>query len=228
MMEPHRIPHAAERNAARHLGSYPCQFLILRGRPLRRRPFLAALRILDELRPLRQALEHHAPAQQRADHHVGRRELRAQDPRPRPHRIRQHVERGVVVAIAERLARRVVLAREHAVHHRRLGAARREEQPFQIRPAPRIAHRQVELGRRERVGEIGADRRHLGDDGVAMPQRRHLPHRIDREIIGLAVVAVLQSQEMDVIGLADLLEHPERDRGTGGRGVVEREVGHGG
>src|SRR5258708_26493538 len=54
------------------------QLLILRGRAFRRRPLGHAARIGDEFRSLRDALEHHAPAQPRADHHVGGGELLAQ------------------------------------------------------------------------------------------------------------------------------------------------------
>src|SRR5262249_61909400 len=51
-----------------------------------------------------------------------------------------------------------------AVDHRRLDAARREEQPLEIGAAARIADRHVELGARELVGEISADRGAFGDD----------------------------------------------------------------
>src|SRR5258708_5616967 len=81
------------------------QLLILRGGAFRRRSLGHAARIGDEFRPLRDALEHHAPAQPRADHHVGGGELLAKKIGPRPHRLREDVHHGLVVAIAERLAR---------------------------------------------------------------------------------------------------------------------------
>src|SRR5579862_3420865 len=147
------------------------QLLILGGRPLCRRPLPAAPRIGDELLALRHPLEHHAPAQKRADDYVRGGELLAENPGPCAHRIRQHVERRVVFAIAERGARCLLLARKHAIHHGGLGTARREEQPLQVMSAPRIAERYVEARPREGVGQIRADRRHLGDDDVAVPER---------------------------------------------------------
>src|SRR5665647_2116480 len=69
---------------------------------------------------------------------------------------------------------------------------------------PRRADRHVELGVGKFVGEISADRGHFGDHGVAVLERGHLAHRIDGEIVRLAVVAgaqaQAQAQELDVIG----------------------------
>src|SRR5262249_39338286 len=45
---------------------------------------------------------------------------------------------------------------------------------------------------------------------------------------GRAVVAALQAQQMDVVGLAHFLQHPAHDGGARRRGVVERQLGHDG
>ena len=101
-----------------------------------------------------------------------------------------------------------------------------KNKPFEIEAAARIADRHVELGTRKFVGEVGADRRGLGDDDVAVLERRNLAHRIDREIIRRAVVAFVQAEQVNVIRLADLLEHPSRDRRARRGGVIKRKLRH--
>ena len=51
-----------------------------------------------------------------------------------------------------------------------------------------------------------ADRRDLGDDRVAMLDRRHLAHGVDIEIGALAIVALLHAEQVDAVGLPDLLQ----------------------
>src|SRR5579872_5955623 len=57
------------------------QFLVFRLRALRSRPCRDPRRIGGEFRPLRHQLEHSAPADLAADHHIGCGELLAQNPR---------------------------------------------------------------------------------------------------------------------------------------------------
>ena len=84
------------------------------------------------------------------------------------------------------------------------------------------------LARRELVGEVGADGRGLRDDDVAVLERRHLAHGVDGQKLGLAVLALLEADELDVVGLAQLLQHPVHDRGARRGGVIECELGHDG
>src|SRR5215469_15756098 len=102
-----------------------------------------------------------------------------------------------MIAVAERPARYVAAARERAIDDRSLEAGRAEEQPFKVGPASRIADGHAELGLWERVREVGADRRSLRDDRVAVLDCRDLPHRIDLEIVRRARVALVQAQEVD-------------------------------
>ncbi len=202
------------------------QLLILGICALQRRTLAQTLDIAEEFGALGQQLEHHAEAQVGADHHVSGGELLAHDVGALAHRLGHDIHRRVEVAVTERPATGFLLAREGAVHHCGLDAARAEEQPLEIDAALRLADRDVELGLREFVGEIGADGGALGDDHVAMLERGHLAHWIDREKIRFAVVAVAQAQQMDIVGLADLLQHPSGDRRARGRGVVELSLIH--
>ena len=146
--------------------------------------------------------------------------------RTRRHRARDDIHGGVEVAIAERLARGFFRPLEGAVHDRRLEHARIEEQPFEIGSAARIADRDIEPRLREGVGEIAADRRHLGDGHVAVAQRRHLAHRIDLEIVRLPVVALFHAEHVQVERFADLLQHPMDDRGARGSNMIKRKGCH--
>ena len=138
----------------------------------------------------------------------------------------QHVHHGVEVSEPERGTRRRFLARESSLADRRFQAARPEEHPFQIDAALWIADRDVELGLREFVGEIGADRGGLSDDRIAMLERGQLAHRIDGEKFRLPVLALLEADEFHLVGLAKFLEHPVDDRGAGGGGMVKSDARH--
>src|SRR5262249_27977989 len=107
-----------------------------------------------------------------------------------------------------------------------LDAARPEEEPLEIDAPARGPDRHVELGAWKFVGKIGADRRRLGDNGVAVLERRHLAHRVDREIVRGSVLALAQTQETDVVRFADFFQHPARDRRTRRRGVIKRKLRH--
>ena len=193
---------------------------------LQRRPLRQPPDIGGEFRPLRNDLEHHAPAQRRSHHHVGGGELLAHEIRALLHRFRHHVHDGVVVAVAERALPRAFLARKCAVKHCGFEATWPEEQPFEIDAAARIADRNVQACLGELVRQIGADRRRLGDGDVAVLERRNLTHRIDREIVGLALLAFHQAQEMEVVGFADLLQHPAGNRRARRCGMIKCQLGH--
>src|SRR5438874_2437933 len=79
---------------------------------------------------------------------------------------------------------------------------------------------------RGEAGGIGDDRRRLGDDRITMLERRHFAHRVHREVIRPAVLALAQAQQMDVVRLTDLLQHPARDRGARWGGMIERKLRH--
>jgi hypothetical protein len=189
-------------------------------------PVGEACDIVGEFLALGDQFEHRRPTQVRADHDVGRGKFVAHQERSGRHGARDHVHGGVEIAIAECLAPRLPGARKGAVHDGAFEHARTEEQPFEIGATSRIADRNIEGGLGEGIGEIAADRRDLGNDRLAMPERRHLAHRIDREIGRLAIGASLHAEQMDVIRLADFLEHPQRDGGARRRDVIKCEVCH--
>jgi len=96
------------------------------------------------------------------------------------------------------------------VRPRRLKRAGAEEEPAIIGAAQAIARRRRQASLGKRIGEISADRGRFGHHGVAMADRRYLPHRVDREIGGrLHRRAVLE--QLGAIGLADFLQHPSHD-----------------
>ena len=59
---------------------------------------------------------------------------------------------------------------------------------------------------RKEIGEIEEDRDLLGNQRITVPQRWHLPHRIDREICGLALFSGLHVEHMKLIGRAEFFE----------------------
>ncbi len=61
---------------------------------------------------------------------------------------------------------------------------------------------------------------------IAMLDRRDLPHRIDRQILRLQVLAFLEAHEMNIVRLPQLLEHPKHDGRPRRAGVIKREIGH--
>ena len=65
---------------------------------------------------------------------------------------------------------------------RRLDRTGGKEQPAIIGPAQTIAWRRPKVSLRKHVGKVSADRRCLSDHDIAMPDGRHFPHRVDREI----------------------------------------------
>src|SRR3546814_16081314 len=58
-----------------------------------------------------------------------------------------------------------------------------------------------------------ADGAGLGDDRVAMLDRGHLPHRVDREIVRVLHRRAIVADD-GVVRLADFLEHPASDSPT--------------
>ena len=67
------------------------KLLIERGRPLKRRTRLETRDVVDEFRPLGQEIEHHAPAQRRADDDVGGGELLAHQVKAFGNGVREYV-----------------------------------------------------------------------------------------------------------------------------------------
>ena len=88
--------------------------------------------------------------------------------------------------------------------------------------AIRTARLAREAGVGKGVGEIDEDRRRLGDERAVMPDRGHLAHRIDRQIVRLQLVAGLEIEPRQLVGGAKLLEQKARHRGARGLGVIER------
>jgi hypothetical protein len=61
-----------------------------------------------------------------------------------------------------------------------------------------------------------------------VPERRHLSLRIDGEVLGLLLVALGELEQVDVIRLAHLLQHPAHGDGARRHGVIEQQIGHDG
>ena len=101
-----------------------------------------------------------------------------------------------------------------------------EEQPAVIGAAQAAAGLGREAGLREGIGQVGADRRRLRDDDVAVADGRHLAHRVDGEI-GRRLHGRAEIEHLGAIRLADLLQHPAGDAAARHRvGVEDQVVGH--
>src|SRR5690606_17135118 len=61
---------------------------------------------------------------------------------------------------------------------------------------------------------------------VMVLQGRHFPHRIDRQILRLQVLAFFEAHQMNIVRLPQLLEHPKHDGRPRRAGVIKREIGH--
>src|SRR5258705_405251 len=103
---------------------------------------------------------------------------------------------------------------------RRLDAARREEQPLQIFCAQRIGDVGRQFRLRITVGHIGADRGGLAKRGVAVLQRRHLAHRIDRQIFRRLLRAGRDVRQNPLVRTPGYFQKPyRRERTRAGRPV---------
>ena len=129
----------------------------------------------------------------------------AHEIRPRLDRLGGHIHHPVEIAIAQHAPARLFLAGCDAVDDGRFDAARREEQPFEIRPTAIVADGNVELGIWKLIGKIGADGGRFRHDHIAMLECRHLAHGVDGQIVGGAMLAFGQHQELNIIGLAEFL-----------------------
>src|SRR5579864_764646 len=147
------------------------------------RPGAQPLPVLGKCWPFFDGAEHHAETELRADIEIGGAETIANQVIAARDCGFERIQDGFDAAVTDHA---LALRRHHKakclVAHRRLYRPRREEQPAIIRPAQPVAGRRRELRLRKGIGQVGADRRRLGDDDVAIAQRRHLAHRIDGEI----------------------------------------------
>ena len=121
----------------------------------------------------------------------------------------QRIHRQAEIAVAHHCF--LVLRRgeaEIAVGDRGFERPGREEQPAVIRAA--LPGRRGQPGLREGIGEIGADRWRLGDDGRAVADRRYLPHRVDREVLRRLHRRPV-FQDLGAVRNRQLLQHPADD-----------------
>ena len=188
---------------------------------LERRARHAAVDIGVERRPRRHHLEQpHRKVQPRADHDVGGRKGVAEDPRALLQGGVEHVEDPLRIAPAG--GDRIHLDLGGELHHRRLDAAGREEQPVAdiLRAADRRAAAPVWLpdsARRHRR----RSRPLRASVGVAVLQRRHLAHRVDREIFRRLLRAGGNVGQHALIRLAGFFHQPERGERTRARRPIE-------
>ena len=170
-----------------------------------RRPSGAAADVSGNYRKLGHQLEHRGPGQGSAPQHVGRGKTLAEQIGPLGKLVGQRPEHGLEIAIRRhRLRRRLALG--GAIDDGGFEARGVKHHPAQIGAAQRIAERRGEPGLREEIGQIKEDRDLFGDEGIAMLQRRHLSHRVDREVFGPALFAGLHVEHAQLVGGAQLFE----------------------
>ncbi len=156
-----------------------------------------------------------------ADHHVGGGEAFSEPiGRSLAGSLAQDGDDGVIVGPAGRRPRRRRPV-HRLVEHRRLDAARHKEEPLEVGAAQLVRHCWCQTGLRVGVGEIAACGGDFADDRVAVNERRHLAHGVEGQILGLALVAVLEVQQLHFVRFANLLEHPHGHRGSRRRRVIE-------
>src|SRR6185437_6872708 len=81
------------------------------------------------------------------------------------------------------------------------------------------------------IGQIHEHRRLFGDQRVAVADRRHLAHRVDRQVRRLALLARLEVERVQVVVDAELLEQGARAAGAALRCVEKGDAwcrAHGG
>jgi len=89
--------------------------------------------------------------------------------------------------------------------------------PTQIRPTQRVAHCRRQPGFRIQFRRIQIHRHLLGDDGIAVLQRRHFVHRVDGQKLGRAMLARGQVEGAHFIVGAQRFEQHARTSGTAAR-----------
>jgi len=172
------------------------------------RPLHTAGDIGVERRPRRNHLEQpHCEVQARADHDVRRRKRLAENPRAFLQRVVEHVDDALCVAPAG--GDRIHLDLGRDLHHRRLDAARAEEQPVEISCTQGIAKRRRQFRLGVTLGDIGADRGGFRQRGLAVLQGRNLAHRIDREIFDALLRAGGNVGQHALIGLPGFFHQPQ-------------------
>jgi hypothetical protein len=134
----------------------------------------------------------------------------------------QGTEHRVVVAVG-RACHRGGCALLRPVYHRGLERRAIEDEPAEIRPAQRIADARSETRFREKVREVHVHGGLLGDDRIAVTYRWHLAHRVDRQVLGLALLPGLQIEDVKIVVAAQLLEQREHAGRTRVWPVIERE-----
>jgi hypothetical protein len=198
--------------------------VVQRGGPLVGRALLEPLPIGLECRAGLHATELQPPADLETDIDVGRAEAVAGHIGSTAHRRVERLHHILEAAITRHLA--AFGWREQAERSRRDGCldrAGREEQPAMIICARGCAGRRFQSRFGKGVGQIGADRRAFGDHDVAVPQRRHLSHRVGCQIIG--ALHRLEVEIFDAIGLAQFLHHPACDAPTRHRVRIQDQFG---
>src|SRR5438132_588890 len=117
--------------------------------------------------------------------------------------------------------RRGGLALERAIDNRRLEAGRIIDEPAQIRASQRIVDSRRQLCLREEVREIEKDRDLLGNERVAVLDRRNLSHGIDGKIFGSSLLPRLHVEHVQIVRRTQLLEQNKRPRGSSVRRVIK-------
>src|SRR5206468_6092033 len=74
------------------------------------------------------------------------------------------------------------------------------------------------------VGQLQADRRRLEHRLVTIDQRRNVAERVQLEVLGRTVLALLRIQAGELVGNSELFQEPARASGTGSRNEVELHV----
>ena len=138
----------------------------------------------------------------------------------------QRINRQVKIAKAEHpLLLRILDRPAHGAGDDRLfNRPCREKEPAIIGCPFICMWRQVRIG--EGIRQIGADRRTFGDDRAIVDNRRHLAHRVDRQIVR-PLHRLTIADQMLVIGRARFLQCPARNLPAGHGVGVECDISHG-
>ncbi len=194
----------------------------------------ASLHILTQDGKVPQQAQRRPPPQRGRQQHVRGAEAVAHQDLPLPQPRLQHAGQvREALAGALRLGRQALgLGAQAGVlgdgRQHRLQGGHAEHHPLVVLAALRRAHGRSQPLLRVLVRQVLEDGRGLEEDVPAVLQRRHRAQRVHPEVLGPLVLSLGQVQRHQLIGDAQLLQHPassiQHPAGTGGtrlRGEVE-------
>ena len=128
--------------------------------------------------------------------------------------VGQGLQHGVEVAIWRHGERRLIPL-HRAIDDGGLEARGVVDHPAQVGAAQGIADLRREAARGEGVGQVDEDRHGFGDELAVVDDGWNLAHRVDREIGGFALLALLGVEHVHVVGRAEVFEQNARSPSNG-------------